>query len=236
MVSSVQIFNNKLLYILGSSNYFKEKHVKQTSIDQRYCFCNRPWIFPSVWEVCISKIAIIMLETSGFLQICTTNSNHRDKVRSFWGRHSNTNRIESRRNLTPKNNCWSSIEIRSQIGEKINRQEHARDGKLLNIAGTCKSKLCFTCAKQSLSAIFFGQRCSLNAIKWFHPCVSSTSSSSRNISGAAMNSRSGERSSKAHTCRSESKLTQTLFVSIIKSNSTKSLRFSIFQAGAQETR
>lgn len=56
------------------------------------------------------------------------------------------------------------------------------------------------------------------------------------MSGAALNNSPGERSTKAHTCESESKLTQTLFMSVIKSNSTKNLRFSIFQAGAQGTR
>lgn len=137
-----------------------------------------------------------------------------------------------------KNKFWSSIEIRSQTGEKMNRQEHTRAGKLVNTAGTGKaeSKVCSTHAKQTLPAIFFGQRCSLNAIKWFHPCVSSTSSSFGNISGAALINSPGERSAKAHTCRCESKLRQTLFVSIIKSNSTKNLRFYIFQAGAQGTR
>lgn len=179
---------------------------------------------------------MIILEPAGFHETCTANSNHRNKVRPFWGRHNNTDRIKKRWNLTPKKNFWS-IQIRSQTGERMSNRQTCKRCKLVNTAGSCKpeSKVCSPCAKQTLPAIFFGQRCSLNAIKWFHPCVSSTSSSFGNISDAALNS-PGERSTKTHTHRSESKLTQILFVSIIKSSSTKNLRFSTFQAGAQGTR
>lgn len=58
-------------------------------------------------------------------------------------------KFNTKKKKNNQNKWWSSIEIRSHNGERM--QEHARAGKLVNIAGTCKpeSKVCSTCPKQS---------------------------------------------------------------------------------------